>query len=141
MTTKGGKPHKQNRLWIARKRRGLGQKQVAHLLDSTVDEVSRCERGAITPGLEIALGLEIVYGVPARILFAGVYEKLRAEITERINSQQSLKKSFAYDLSSEQLIGEFCVFEDLLNAPALSDPEASRVRDHITRLAKRLAYR
>jgi transcriptional regulator with XRE-family HTH domain len=45
MTLQGGKIKISNRLWKARKRRGLGQKQVAFLIGKTIGEVSRYERG------------------------------------------------------------------------------------------------
>lgn len=140
MSYRGGRPPKQNRLWIARKRRGLGQKQVAYLLDTSIDEISRCERGAITPGLEIALGLEIAYGLPVRLLFRDLYEDLQSRISERVSQQESLKRVYEDALKSVQNLGESCAYQDLLQMANLSAADAAKVRDHITQLAKKLAY-
>lgn len=140
MSYRGGRSRKQNRLWTARKRRGLVQKQVAHLLDTSIDEISRCERGVITPGLEIALGLEIVYGLPVRILFRDLYEDLQSRISGKLSSQELLKKVYEDALKSEQKLGESCTYQDLLQMTNLSAADAAKVRSHITQLAKKLAY-
>jgi transcriptional regulator with XRE-family HTH domain len=140
MSYRGGRSLKQNRLWIARKRRGLVQKQVARLLDTSIDEISRCERGVITPGLEIALGLEIVYGLPVRLLFKNLYEDLQSRIIEKISRQESLKRVYEETLISGQQIGESCAYQDLLQMTNLSAVDAAKIRNHITQLAKKLAY-
>jgi transcriptional regulator with XRE-family HTH domain len=140
MSYKGGRSQKQNRLWTARKRRGLGQKQVAYLLDTSIDEISRCERGVITPGLEIALGLEIVYGLPVRLLFKDLYKDLQSRISERVSHKESLKRIYEGALGLEQKLGESCTFQDLLQIANLSGVDAAKIRDHITHLAKKLAY-
>lgn len=140
MSYRGGRSQKQNRLWIARKRRGLGQKQVAYLLDTSIDEISRCERGVITPGLEIALGLEIVYGLPVRLLFKDLYADLQSRISERLSQQEPLKAVYEDALKSEQNLGDSCTYQDLLQMASISALDATKVRDHITQLAKKLAY-
>ena len=140
MSYRGGKALKRNRLWIARKRRGLVQKQVAHLLDTSIDEISRCERGVITPGLEIALGLEIVYGLPVRLLFKDLYEDLQSRISKKVSQQGSLKRIYDDVLKSGQKLGESCTYQDLLQMTSLSAADAAKVRSHITQLAKKLAY-
>jgi transcriptional regulator with XRE-family HTH domain len=139
MPKQGGKTKIQNRLWLARKRRGLGQKQVAYLLGKTVDEISRYERGLRIPSLEIILGLELIYGVPARVLFKDMYEQLQAKISDRIQSQDLLKALYPEALSDGQLSGEYCSYQEILNLPSASALERSKVRDHITALAKKLA--
>ena len=140
MAYRGGRALKRNRLWIARKRRGLVQKQVAHLLDTSIDEISRCERGVITPGLEIALGLEIVYGLPVHLLFKDLYEDLQGRISKKLNNQESIKRVYDDVLTSEQKLGESCTYQDLLQITNLSAVDAVKVRSHITQLAKKLAY-
>jgi transcriptional regulator with XRE-family HTH domain len=73
-----------NRLWQARRRRGLEQKQVAHLLGhKTCNQVSRYERGEKLPGFRTALKLEIILQTPVRELFPDLYENFRARISER----------------------------------------------------------
>jgi transcriptional regulator with XRE-family HTH domain len=139
MSRQGGKTKTQNRLWLARKRRGLGQKQVAYLLDKNVDEISRYERGIRIPSLETVLGLELIYGIPARLLFKDVYEQLQAEISARTPSQEVLKAIYPEASAEGQLSGEYCSYQEILNLQSGSAQERSKVRDHITKLAKKLA--
>src|SRR5688572_3524715 len=92
----GGKNKIQNRLWITRKRRGLEQKQVAYLLNHrTVNQISRYENGSRMPTLLAALKLEIIFGVPARLLFPDLHEQLRAEIRKRAETSRGLRESLA----------------------------------------------
>jgi transcriptional regulator with XRE-family HTH domain len=139
MRKQGGKTKIQNRLWLARKRRGLGQKQVAYLLDKTVDEISRYERGLRIPSLETVLGLEMIYGIPASMLFKDIYEQLQAKISARIPSQELLKAIYPEALAEGQLSGEYCSYQEILNLQSGSTQERAKVRDHITKLAKKLA--
>jgi transcriptional regulator with XRE-family HTH domain len=139
MRRQGGKIKIQNRLWLARKRRGLGQKQVAYLLDKTVDEISRYERGLRIPSLETVLGLELIYGIPARLLFKDIYEQMQTKISARIPSQELLKAIYPEALSEGQMSGEYCSYQEILNLQSDSAQERSKVRDHITKLAKKLA--
>lgn len=139
MRRQGGKTKIQNRLWLARKRRGLGQKQVAYLLDKTVDEISRYERGLRIPSLETVLGLEIIYGIPARMLFKDIYEQLQAKISSRIPSQELLKAIYPEASAEGQMSGEYCSYQEILSLQSDSAQERLKVRDHITKLAKKLA--
>lgn len=139
MSKQGGKTKIQNRLWLARKRRGLGQKQVAYLLDKTVDEISRYERGLRIPSLETVLGLELIYGIPARVLFKDIYEQLHAKISAQIPNQELLKAIYPEALTAGQLSGEYCSYREIINLQPESALERSKVRDHITELAKKLA--
>jgi transcriptional regulator with XRE-family HTH domain len=134
----GGKNKIPNRLWLARKRCGLGQKQVASLLDyHTPDQLSRYEQGLRAPALETALRLEIIYRTPLRVLYAELYEQLREELQQRAQDRPSLK---ILDKESEESMDEFCTYADLLCSPSLSQAEKNKVRSHITRLARKLAY-
>lgn len=75
---------KVNRLWIARKKAGLGQKNAARLLGhKSVSPLSEYETGRSLPGLCTALRLSIIYGLPLSELYAPLYECLRKEITLR----------------------------------------------------------
>lgn len=67
-----------------RKRSGLSQDEVAFLLGAASGaKVSRYERRATQPKLETALAYEAVFKTPVRELFAGLYQKVEAEILER----------------------------------------------------------
>ena len=73
-----------NYLRTHRKRAGLSQDEVAFLLGcQSGAKVSRYERLARRPSLETAFAYEAVFGVSARELFAGVYEKVEREVVKR----------------------------------------------------------
>lgn len=74
----------QNYLRMHRKRAGLSQDEVAFLLGcQSGAKVSRYERLARVPTLETALAYEAIFGVPARELFAGVFQKVEETIHKR----------------------------------------------------------
>jgi transcriptional regulator with XRE-family HTH domain len=139
MSIEGGKIPFPNRLWQARKRLGLGQKQVAFLIEKAVDEVSRYERGIHLPELQTLLALEIVYGTPLRLLFRELYEQVHDRIAERIESREALRSRYQVLLENSGPDREYCGYEEALNLPELSAAERDKVRSHVTRLVKRLA--
>jgi len=137
----GGKYTTQNRLWLLRKRQGLGQKQVAYLLHHhTADQVSRYEKGLRIPNLETALKLSIIYDAPVRLLFTDLYEELQRDIRERIKAAPKLKETYPNLPGEDAEARKFCAYEELLDVPHPSDGERDQVRHHITRLVKRHAY-
>jgi transcriptional regulator with XRE-family HTH domain len=139
MSIEGGKIPFPNRLWQARKRLGLGQKQVAFLIEKAVDEVSRYERGIHLPELQTLLALEIVYGTPLRLLFRELYEQVHDRIAERVESREALRSRYQVLLESSGPDREYCGYEEVLKLPDLSEAERDKVRSHVTHLAKRLA--
>ena len=73
-----------NRLWTLRKKCHLGQKQVAHLMGlKSVANLSRYERGEKLPGLENALKLEFILGVPIRFLFLEMSNQIQRQVFAR----------------------------------------------------------
>ena len=127
-----------NRLWQARKRARLGQKQVARLLrHATPDQVSRFERGERLPTLEVALRLEIVLGVPLRHLYAGLHKSLKRDIEQEVRSNPGLARAFMENNSSD--FGEFCSHASLLQKPELTAEEREAARRHVTEIARKLA--
>jgi transcriptional regulator with XRE-family HTH domain len=129
-----------NQLWLARKRLGLGQKQVAHLLShKTTDQVSRYENGQRVPGLKMLLQFEIIYGLPARVLFRDYYEKLRLEITNRTFSVKSISKPYTVPQLEAQAISEFCAYGELLQNPRLTQVERDQIRSHVVLIMRRLS--
>jgi transcriptional regulator with XRE-family HTH domain len=63
---------------------GLSQDEVAFLLGcQNGTKVSRYERFDRKPGLETAMAYQIVFGAPARELFAGIYQKVEGKISKR----------------------------------------------------------
>jgi transcriptional regulator with XRE-family HTH domain len=74
----------QNYLRTYRKRSGLSQDEVAFLLGcQTGAKVSRYEPFARKPSLETLFAYEVVFGAPARELFAGAYQKVEKKILNR----------------------------------------------------------
>ena len=139
--TQGGKPLNRNRLWLARKRMSLGQKQVAHLLGHrTRDQISRYERGLRTPTLRIAMELSIIYRTPLHLLFPDLYRQVQEELLQRIDGHFSLSEMYKEALSEQESPHQYCGYVELLQMPHLSQSDAAKIRDHITRLAKKLAY-
>ena|SRR5947209_8226050 len=130
----------ENLLWQTRKRRGLEQKQVAYLLNHhTPDQVSRYELGTRLPTLEIALMLEIIYGAPLRVLYKDNYERLQAELRDRLQRLPKLSERLE-ELLNEDGIREYCAYRDIILSGQLSQTDMLRVRRHVTELARRMAY-
>jgi transcriptional regulator with XRE-family HTH domain len=74
----------ENYLRTYRKRSGLSQDEVAFLLGcQNGTKVSRYEQFARKPRLETLFGYEMVFGAPARELFAGAYQKVEKRISNR----------------------------------------------------------
>ncbi len=77
----------QNYLRTYRKRTGLSQDEVAFLLGcQSGAKVSRYERFGRKPSLETALAYEVVFGVPGRDLFAGIFQKVEEKTKKRAQS-------------------------------------------------------
>jgi len=73
-----------NDTWRHRKGHGLTQHEMAFLLGSKDGSaVSHVERGAREPSLRSALACEVMFGVPARELFPGIYEEVETEVKTR----------------------------------------------------------
>lgn len=95
------KPHKlPNYLRTYRKRAGLTQKEVAHLLGiNDPTSVSRHERGVRIPTLERSLEYSVIYQVSLAELFAGILgeEKRGIQVrTKRFLSEAS-EENRAYE--------------------------------------------
>jgi transcriptional regulator with XRE-family HTH domain len=74
----------QNYLRTYRKRSGLSQDEVAFLLGcQTGTKVSRYERFARKPSLETLFAYEVMFGAPARELFASAYQKVEKRVSNR----------------------------------------------------------
>lgn len=71
-------------LRLHRKKAGLSQDELARLLGATSGtKVSRYERFARTPSLETVFACEVIFGVPASILFAGLFEDVKRATLRR----------------------------------------------------------
>jgi transcriptional regulator with XRE-family HTH domain len=74
----------ENYLRTYRKRSGLSQDEVAFLLGcKNGTKVSRYERFGRKPNLETLFAYEVMFGAPARELFAGVHQKVEKKILNR----------------------------------------------------------
>ncbi|OLE55413.1 MAG: hypothetical protein AUG51_02850 [Acidobacteria bacterium 13_1_20CM_3_53_8] len=135
--TGGGKTKTHNRLWFARKRSGLQQKQIAALLNhQTVDQVSRYEKGLRIPNLETALCLEIIFGIPIRVLLPDLYKQLEDDIRQKIASSPSLKRIF--DQAEQSGFEAYCPYAELLRKLSPTPTDLDRVRKHIIQLSNKL---
>src|SRR5258708_842898 len=128
------------RLWLARKRRGLGQKQVASLLGhKTVNQVYQYERDLRKPPLRTALKLELIYGRPIKWLFADIATHASRQLREQIQSCRSMHKRQAELLNDLEHPGDFCSYSERLDRREPTDLEREKIRRHVTILAKKLA--
>ncbi len=101
-------PQLPNYLKANRKRLALSQDEVAFLLGTRSGaKISRYERFAREPSLRTALAFEVVYKRSTSELFAGLYQKVEGEVTERAKilserkdfgkpSSQSVRKREAF---------------------------------------------
>jgi len=72
-----------------RKRSGLSQEEVAHILGSCSESaVSRHERSNSLPNLLTALGYEAIFKVSISELFPGLYQTIQKGIEERIAAME-----------------------------------------------------
>jgi transcriptional regulator with XRE-family HTH domain len=72
-----------NNVLAHRKRWALSQSDLAKLLGVSAVALSRYETRNRSPHLRLALGLEVVFGVPARALFPDRYAEVEAAIIRR----------------------------------------------------------
>ena len=79
-------PHQHsNRLWIARKKVGLGQKTVARLLGhKSPSPISQYETGRLIPNLRTALKLAVIY----QTALPDLYIALQREIEEEVEAMR-----------------------------------------------------
>lgn len=115
-----------NYLRTYRKRTGLSQGDVAFLLGCQHGaKVSRYERNARQPGLETAVAYEVLFGVPLRELFGGLFEKVEATILKRARVlARKLSAASPTSLTAQRL--------DQLR-PLLSGSESKPADHHETR--------
>jgi transcriptional regulator with XRE-family HTH domain len=77
------KQHLPNYLRTHRKRHRVGQRHVAFLLGSkSGTKISRYEQFSRIPDLPTVFALEVIYGVPASELFAGIFDDARQKVEE-----------------------------------------------------------
>jgi transcriptional regulator with XRE-family HTH domain len=140
MSLQGGKTKIANRLWKARKRRGLGQKQIAFLMGKSVGEVSRYERGVRLPELHTILAIEIAYGAPLRVLYKDLYKQVLKEICQRVETQAGAGSVYGELLAGTDLgTQHYCEYVEIFKISGSSSQEREQVRDHVVWLAKKLA--
>ncbi len=76
-----------NYLRTARKAASLTQAEVAYLLGGrTGAKVSRYERFRQQPQLETVFAYEAIFRIPARELFAGVYQQIERKTRRRVRT-------------------------------------------------------
>ncbi len=129
-----------NRLWQARHRAGLEQKQVARLLGhKNCDQISRYERGARLPSLRIALKLELIYHTPISNLFPEHYQKYRAEIAAT-DTQSDQSNELVSGNEDEKLPdAHICTYDNLLLRKKPTAVEINAARKHSIRLIQTIS--
>jgi transcriptional regulator with XRE-family HTH domain len=85
-----------NRLVFYRRRIGLTQSRVSHLLGHPdVSMLSRYENDISVPPLPAAFALEVILRVPVAFLFPGLYDEIRARIRSKEEQLATLDRSRA----------------------------------------------
>ena len=123
-----------------RKRRLLTPKIVARALEqgSTV-QISRYERGATIPPLDVAIKLGIIYGIPIRTLFDGYFEKCLNELD---NWKDALPVSPVATVEKRREdANAFCSYEAKLKEKYVSGIEYLKISGHISTLIRSRAER
>ena len=72
-----------NYVLAERKRWAISQADLANLLDISAEALSRYETGKRPPHLSLTLGLEVIFGLPARAFFPDRYAEIEAGIIRR----------------------------------------------------------
>ncbi|GAA0325951.1 hypothetical protein GCM10009087_40350 [Sphingomonas oligophenolica] len=66
-----------------RKGSALTQEEIAGLLNVSQSTVSRLELEGSSPTLELALGLQVIFGVQPRVLFSTLYAEIEDAVMRR----------------------------------------------------------
>lgn len=82
-------------LRLARRKAGLTQRDVAHLLGSHQSAVSDLERGRTLPTLHQIVTLSLLYGRSFESLFSAVMRDARRGLRERLDTLPETVRSFA----------------------------------------------
>ena len=126
-------------LWRARRRCGLEMKQASRLLGHLQpNSIARYERGETEPSFDNAVMLSIIYGCELEDLFPHKYELFRRQVASRTVPvrNRSTPNTFPAGLFDR---ANNCTYENTLHDPSVSADFLPYVRDHVTRLARRLA--
>ncbi len=108
-----------NYLKTYRKRTGLSQAEVAFLLGcSDGMKVNRYERFRSQPTFETGLALEVIYGRPARELFAGDYRVVEQIIRKRTQLlARNLVSANSERIKAQKLEALRAIFSGSLSGP------------------------
>ncbi len=149
-----GKTKLNNRLWQARHKIGLEQKQAARLLGhKTCDQISRYERGSRLPGFKTAMKLTILYGASLEELFPEHYKRFSREVQIKAESYAASLKSGSrngatnignvFEASANQSLSKessqdapLCHYARLLENSSPSKTELEAVRKHVIKLVR-----
>lgn len=128
-------PKGKNHLSLVRKKRGLGQKQIAVLLGhQTSNQISRYERGVKLPSFETALKLGIIYQLPAHVLFYGFYENCLNKLENNKESMSGKEDSIRQAVGRSDFDKEFCTFTEKLKPIRVPESDLNKARHHIADL-------
>lgn len=73
-------------LRAARRKAGLSQSDVAHLLEVHPSKVSLWESGKAKPSVSQVCGLSVIYGMNFETLFSGIYIDTKRTLRERLDN-------------------------------------------------------
>jgi transcriptional regulator with XRE-family HTH domain len=81
-------------LRVARKKSGLTQADLAHLLGASRGKVSHLERGATVPTVRDICTLSMVYGKSFESLFAPIFEEIADKLNDRLSNLPDAPKGW-----------------------------------------------
>lgn len=127
-----------NQLALHRKRRSMTPKTVARALgQGSTSQISRYERGATIPPLDVAMKLGIIYGIPIQTLFDGYFEKCSSELNNRKDPLPI--STIVTDEKSRREASEFCSYEARLTETYVTQIEDLKISGHIANLIRQRA--
>ena len=91
-------------LCIARRKAGLTQSDVAHLMDANTKLVGAFEKGAKLPDLAQLCELSLIYGRSFETLFAELMEHGKAKLHRQLPSQPALKQESHYSFNRDKTV-------------------------------------
>ncbi len=81
-------------LKVARKKSGLTQADLAHLLGASRGKISHLERGVTVPTVRDICTLSMVYGKSFESLFAPVFDEVVSALNDRLSSLPDAPKGW-----------------------------------------------
>ncbi len=102
---------RENYLKAHRKKSGLTQREIGKLLGyEDAGQISRHERSASVPPLEVALAYELIYRVPIAAIFAGMRDTIGRNVERKLREMEAALGKRSADDRDANLIAQKLVW-------------------------------